>query len=71
MKVVSSWPVGERGLLYDREWMVVGDRSTVLNQKKEGRLCLIQPHIDAKADTLTLTAPGIRDLCIIIIIYTF
>ena len=56
--MVSSWPVGEKGLLYDREWVVVGETGAVISQKQEGRLCLVQPSVDLQSNTLTLYFPG-------------
>ena len=55
---MTSWPVGEKGLLYDREWMVVGETGGVVSQKQEERLCLVQPSVDLQSNTLTLSFPG-------------
>jgi len=54
----SKWPVGDRGLLYDREWMIVKPSGNCLTQKEEPNLCLISPHLDLNQATLTLTAAG-------------
>lgn len=55
---VSKWPVGDKGLLYDREWMIVKPSGNCLTQKEEPNLCLISPHLDLDQATLTLTAAG-------------
>lgn len=55
---VDSWPLDDRGLLYDRCWMVVTDLGVALTQKQETRLCLIKPLIDLQKGVLTLTFEG-------------
>ncbi|XP_064390150.1 molybdenum cofactor sulfurase-like isoform X2 [Halichondria panicea] len=55
---VSSWPMGTKGLLYDREWMVVDERGAGLSLKQEVRLCHVKPVVDLLSDTLTLFATG-------------
>eukprot|EP00850_Spirogloea_muscicola_P015730 SM000123S25842 [mRNA] locus=s123:199195:205729:+ [translate_table: standard] len=46
---VESWPLGDRGLQYDREWMVVNPAGQALTQKK--------PKLDLTARELVLRAP--------------
>ena len=41
-----AWPIGPRGLVYDRTWMVVTASGTALTQSLEPNLVLIRPHID-------------------------
>lgn len=53
-----GWPVGDRGLLYDREWAVVDDDGRALSQKALPGLALIRPAIDLAAGELRLSAPG-------------
>ncbi|XP_063226583.1 molybdenum cofactor sulfurase 3 [Bacillus rossius redtenbacheri] len=55
---VSSWTIGPRGLIYDREWMVVTASGVCLTQKQETKLCLIQPFIDLERNRLRLNYPG-------------
>lgn len=55
---VRQWPLGEKGLLYDREWMVVSSSGALLTQKQEPKLHLIHPSIDLDRQTLTLMAAG-------------
>lgn len=52
---VASWPVGSRGLLFDREW-AIADSCTgkTLSQKDLPELCLIEPVVDMKLQTLTI-----------------
>lgn len=55
----STWQVGPRGLLRDREWMIVGDAGDplrFLTQRECPRLALIETALSAKA--LNLSAPG-------------
>ncbi|MEP7084850.1 MAG: MOSC N-terminal beta barrel domain-containing protein [Betaproteobacteria bacterium] len=54
-----AWQVGPRGLLRDREWMIVGDAGDplrFLTQRECPRLALIETALLATA--LTLSAPG-------------
>ncbi|KAJ7535046.1 hypothetical protein O6H91_12G016300 [Diphasiastrum complanatum] len=41
-----SWPLGDCGLLYDREWVIMGVDGTVLTQKKVPSMCLVRTSID-------------------------
>lgn len=61
---VNKWPLCERGLLYDREWMVVTESGIAMSQKRESRLCLLQPSIDLNKQQLLLDFPGMETLCI-------
>ena len=53
---VQQWPVGEKGLLFDREWMIVGVSGYLLSQKQESRLCMVLPSINLQDKILTLRA---------------
>ena len=55
---VQWWPVGEKGLMWDREWMVRSEGGHLLSQKQHPKLCLIHPSVDLEAGTLTLAAKG-------------
>uniref|UniRef100_A0A5F8GKW1 Molybdenum cofactor sulfurase n=2 Tax=Monodelphis domestica TaxID=13616 RepID=A0A5F8GKW1_MONDO len=55
---VTKWPIGNQGLLYDRNWMIVNHNGICLSQKQEPRLCLIKPLIDLHRKTLVVTAEG-------------
>ena len=55
---VSQWPLSDKGLLYDREWLVLAENGVTLSQKQDPRLCTILPSIDLEGGTLTLSAPG-------------
>ena len=50
--------MGKKGLLWDREWMVVNERGACLSQKQEPRLALIQPSFDIETNKLTLKFTG-------------
>lgn len=55
---VYNWPVGPKGLLYDRSWMVVNRNGVCLSQKRESHLCLIQPQVHLSSNRLLLQASG-------------
>ncbi len=55
---VDSWSVGSRGLLYDREWMIVTSSGVCVNQKRQTKLALIQPSIDMESGLMVLHCPG-------------
>ncbi|NXA33940.1 MOCOS sulfurase, partial [Eudromia elegans] len=55
---VAEWPVGNQGLLYDRNWMVVNQNGVCMTQKQEPRLCLIHPSIDLKQNIMIIQAEG-------------
>ena len=57
---MSQWPLSEKGLLYDREWLVLAENGVALNQKQDSQLCTISPCVDLEQGTLTLSAPGER-----------
>ncbi|XP_030627601.1 molybdenum cofactor sulfurase [Chanos chanos] len=61
---VTEWPLGPRGLLYDREWMLVNENGVCLSQKREPRLCLIQPSICLATKVLSIHAPGMDTISI-------
>ncbi|KAL3836313.1 hypothetical protein ACJMK2_021749 [Sinanodonta woodiana] len=58
---VNEWQLTARGLLYDREWMIVSESGVALSQKREPKLCLLQPRIDLSDQTLVLSYPGMPD----------
>lgn len=55
---MESWYIGSRGLMYDREWMVVTPAGVCLTQKQDTKLCLIQPSVDLSSRSLILQFPG-------------
>lgn len=55
---VTEWPVGNQGLLYDRNWMVVNQNGVCMTQKQEPRLCLVNPSIDLKQKIMVIQAEG-------------
>ncbi|XP_006889293.1 PREDICTED: molybdenum cofactor sulfurase [Elephantulus edwardii] len=57
---VTKWPIGNQGLLYDRNWMVVNHNGICLSQKQEPRLCLIRPTIDLQQRIMVLQAKGME-----------
>ncbi|KAF1318396.1 Molybdenum cofactor sulfurase, partial [Globisporangium splendens] len=54
--VVDAWPVGSRGLLFDREWAIMDVATNKAFSLKElPELCHIHPVVDLKHQTLTIT----------------
>lgn len=51
--------MSSKGLLHDRDWMIVTETGIAMSQKREPKLCLLKPSIDLKSQTLTLEFPGI------------
>ena len=51
-----EWGIGERGLAYDRAWMVLDGRGLAVNQKRCRRLALVQPSVGETQ--LKLSADG-------------
>lgn len=58
LKVEHSWEICDKGLKYDRDWMIVNESGVALTQKQDTRMCLIAPIIDLENKILTLTFPG-------------
>lgn len=59
---LESARVGERGLAFDREWMVVDGDDRFVTQREIPRLALVVPSLTA--DTLELEFPGSRRLTV-------
>ncbi|KIX00355.1 uncharacterized protein Z518_10494 [Rhinocladiella mackenziei CBS 650.93] len=54
-----SWPVGLKGLAWDREWCLVHQgTNAALSQKRFPRMALIRPEIDLQKNVLRLTFDG-------------
>ncbi|XP_062591879.1 molybdenum cofactor sulfurase-like [Saccostrea cucullata] len=60
--MVAEWDIGPKGLLYDREWMIVSDNGVAISQKREPKLCLIKPSIELSQGTLTLQYKDLEPL---------
>ncbi|XP_019341286.1 molybdenum cofactor sulfurase isoform X2 [Alligator mississippiensis] len=61
---VTQWPVGNQGLLYDRNWMLVNQNGVCITQKQEPRLCLIHPSIDLKQKIMVIKTEGMDPIAI-------
>ncbi|ETI55136.1 hypothetical protein F443_02161 [Phytophthora nicotianae P1569] len=54
--VLNAWPVGTRGLLFDREFAIVDvSTGTALTLKTLPELCFLHPIIDLGRETLTIS----------------
>lgn len=63
MIVFDEWKLSQKGLKYDREWMIInGGNGTALTQKNEPKMCLIKPHIDESRNILRLEFPQKENL---------
>ncbi len=52
---VTEWKVGPRGLVYDREWVLVEARSQrVMSQKRYPQMCLLKPVVSLEKRVLCL-----------------
>ncbi|KAM6453415.1 molybdenum cofactor sulfurase isoform 2-T2 [Liasis olivaceus] len=61
---VMQWPIGNQGLLYDRNWMVTNQNGVCITQKQEPRLCLIQPLIDLEQNVMIIRAEGMNSISV-------
>lgn len=57
-KIRTAWMIGTKGFQYDREWMIVTENGVCLTQKKNTRMCMIQPKIDLMMNVLVLYFKG-------------
>lgn len=59
MKITNGqWKLSEKGLKYDREWMIVYEDGRSLTQKNQPKMCLISPFIDENREILILNYPA-------------
>lgn len=59
---VDQWPVSEKGLLYDRQWMLIDENRKFLSQRRLPKMALARTAlIDAD---LVISAPNMEDLFI-------
>ncbi|XP_064594606.1 molybdenum cofactor sulfurase-like [Liolophura sinensis] len=56
---VTEWQIGPKGFLYDRNWMIISDSGVSLSQKREPKLCQLQPQLDLKQRKLILNFRGV------------
>jgi molybdenum cofactor sulfurtransferase len=68
---VHGWPLGARGLLYDRDWTLVDNEGTALNQKRHSRMVMIQPQLDLSRRLLVIHAPDMTPLTIPLYVSSF
>ncbi len=57
---VSQWPVTEKGLKHDRQWMIVDQNRQFLSQRKLKKMALIRPTIINQK--IMLSAPNMEDI---------
>ncbi|BBN03005.1 molybdenum cofactor sulfurtransferase [Marchantia polymorpha subsp. ruderalis] len=56
----KSWPLGDCGLLYDRDWLIKSTSGEVLTQKKCPSMWSIKTHIDLETGILHVEAPNMK-----------
>lgn len=61
---VSSWEVSKYGLLYDREWTLIDDQGSYLNQKTLPAMSLIRPSINLETQNMEVSAPNVPSISI-------
>ncbi|XP_037082509.1 molybdenum cofactor sulfurase-like [Pollicipes pollicipes] len=61
---VPWWPLGPRGLLYDRHWMVVAAGGSALTQKRQPSLCRVRPEVSLHTGRLLLHADGFGSVAV-------
>jgi uncharacterized protein YcbX len=59
---VKQWQVTEKGLLYDRKWMLIDENQQFLSQRRLPQMALIKTALTEKE--LILSAPGMNDLAL-------
>lgn len=52
---VTEWKMNEKGLEYDREWMIINENGICLTQKQEPKLSLLIPKIDLHSKRLSIS----------------
>ncbi len=57
---VSQWPVTQKGLKYDRQWMIIDQNGQFLSQRKLPQMALIQPTV--LDQQLALSAPKMEQI---------
>ena len=62
----GSWPLSKTSLKYDRQFVIMQGKTT-LTQKNEPQLTQIQPKIDLKTETMTLSVPWMTSTCQVIL----
>lgn len=57
---VNHWPVDNKGLRYDRKWMLIDDEHRFLSQRRLAKMALIRTRLQNQI--LFLSAPGMPDI---------
>lgn len=57
---VERWPVDDKGLRYDRKWMLIDKDRQFLSQRRLPKMALIKTRIEG--EWLVLSAPGCADM---------
>ncbi|KAG8040952.1 hypothetical protein G9C98_001940 [Cotesia typhae] len=57
-QVQDKWMINNKGLKYDREWMIITGAGVCLTQKQEVKLCLLKPVLNLEENYMRLEYPG-------------
>uniref|UniRef100_A0A1B6ED13 MOSC domain-containing protein n=1 Tax=Clastoptera arizonana TaxID=38151 RepID=A0A1B6ED13_9HEMI len=57
-EVFDTWNLDDKGLAFDRLWMITTSTGVALTQKQEPKMCLIKPVIDLIKRLMVLTFKG-------------
>lgn len=57
-QVLDKWMINNKGLKYDREWMIITGAGVCLTQKQEVKLCLLKPVLNLEENYMRLEYPG-------------
>lgn len=57
-EITDTWLLTDKGLQYDREWMIITSAGICLTQKNNSNLCLLKPTICLNKNVMTLEYPG-------------
>ncbi|KAH0560402.1 molybdenum cofactor sulfurase 3 [Cotesia glomerata] len=61
-QVQDKWMVNNKGLKYDREWMIITGAGVCLTQKQEVKLCLLKPTLNLEENFMRLEYPGMSEI---------
>eukprot|EP01122_Echinamoeba_exundans_P014892 TRINITY_DN685_c0_g1_i1.p1 TRINITY_DN685_c0_g1~~TRINITY_DN685_c0_g1_i1.p1 ORF type:complete len:777 (-),score=86.53 TRINITY_DN685_c0_g1_i1:140-2470(-) len=60
----QKWPLCPEGFLYDREWTLIDEDGSYVNQKRLPEMAKVAAKISSNMENLVVSAPGASDLVI-------
>lgn len=61
---IDAADIGLRGLMHDREWLIIDYMNNMITQREIAKMCLVQPTISDDGNLLTLDAPGMETIAV-------